>query len=439
MMSELLRNILAQLSDEAVETIPSEAIGTLMGLPPGTTSGVVKVSKALLKGTSQTVVLKTYDDIFQRKISKLEAAKAEYSFKKAENVFWDFVDKEGDENAGYTFDKYSPDYESARQAAEGFLMQSMREFERKKLDVLGSFYGRNLYYGNDQWETIYQTQKMIERLSFRQIVLIRLISERFTGINPELCITAPDACVEVMELINCGIWKAPGAFLSQDNSRPIPLKTLEPTPYAEKLNVELMLDDLAKEDVEHIIKTLKVGESANTNETFSVNELSEIKDSLTWEEYNEDEEKVTLGHGKRESLKDVATSPEDTAYLHKGKGLMDEASLSVKGDFYMRGIDLVMEALAVFKKCKSKVVYQTAVDDALEKLISYFEECKKYGGVRILQNKRHDYEEKLKDIRSEYLDKCQSYLAAAEEQDEGYDEKLHQQELDEWFKTTVKK
>ena len=438
-MSDLLKNILAQLSDEAVGNIAPEAIGALMGLPPGTTSGVVKASKALLKGASQTVVLKTYDDMFQRKISKLEAEKIEYSFQKAENVFWNFVDKEGDENAGYTFDKYSPDYESARQAAEGFLMQSMREFERKKLDVLGGFYGRNLYYGNVQWEYIFQTQKMIERLSFRQVVLIRLISERFPEINPELCITAPDACVEVMELINYGIWKAPGAFLSQDNSRPIPLKTLEPTSYAEKLNMELMLDDLEKTDVEHIIKTLKIGESANTNETFSMDELSEIKDSMSWEEYNADESKLTIGHGKRGSLNDVATSPEDTAYLHKGKGVMEEASLSVKGGYYLQGIDKAMEALAVFKKCKSKVVYQTAVDDVLEKLISYFEECKKYGGVRILRGKRHDYEEKLKDVRSDYLAKCQEFLAEAEEKDEDYDGKLHQQEIHEWFKTTVEK
>ena len=170
-----------------------------------------------------------------------------------------------------------------------------------------------------------------------------------------------------------------------------------------------------------------------------MDELSEIKDSLTWEEYNEDESKLIIGHGKRESLNDVATSPEDTAYLHKGKGLMDEAALSENGGFYLQGIDKVMDALAVFKKCKSKVVYQTAVDDALEKLITYFEECKKYGGVRILRNKRHDYEDKLKDIRSEYLAKCQAFLADAEEKDEGYDEMLHQQELDEWFKKTVEK
>ena len=133
----------------------------------------------------------------------------------------------------------------------------------------------------------------------------------------------------------------------------------------------------------------------------------------------------------------MATSPEDTACLHKGKGAMEEASLSVKGGYYLQGIDKAMEALAVFKKCKSKVVYQTAVDDALEKLISYFEECKKYGGVRILKGKRYDYEEKLKDVRSDYLPQCLAFLAEAKEKDEDYDGKLQQQEMDEWFKKTV--
>lgn len=286
-MNDLLRNTLNQLTLGAVEKVAPEAIGALMGLPPGTTTGVVAVSTMLLKGAAQTAVLKTYDDIRQRQISSLETSKVEYSFQKAENVFWEHVEKEGAENAGYSFDVYSPDYEGARQYAEGFLLQSMREFEHKKLDVLGSYYGRNMYYGNTQWERIYQTQKMIERLSYRQIVLVRLISEHFKGEDPEHCITAPDACVEVMELLNYGIWKAPGAFLNQDNSQPIKLKSLVPTPHADKLNVELMLDKIEDADIKHIMATLRIGPSENVNETLTLEDVTDMKDSMTWEEADE--------------------------------------------------------------------------------------------------------------------------------------------------------
>lgn len=282
-MSDLKRNILSQLALGAVEQLAPEAIGTFMGLPPGMAT-VIKASKPILKGAAQTAVLKMYDDICQRQISLIETAKVDYAFKRAEKVFWEFVEKEGEEAAGYSFDAFSPEYEGARQAAEGFLMQSMKEFEHKKLDVLGSYYGRNMYYGNTQWERIYQTQKMIERLSYRQIVLIRLISEHFKGEDPEHCITAPDACVEVMELLNYGIWKAPGAFLNQDNSQPIKLKSLVPTPYADKLNVELMLDEIEDADIKHIKATLRIWPSENVNETLTLEEVTDIKDSMTWEE-----------------------------------------------------------------------------------------------------------------------------------------------------------
>lgn len=282
-MNNLQRNTLSQLALGAVEKTDMKAVGLLLGLPPELTV-LLSVAKPLFKGAAQTAVLKMYDDICQRQISLIETAKVDYAFKKAEKVFWEFVEKEGEEAAGYSFDAFSPEYEGARQAAEGFLMQSMKEFEHKKLDVLGSYYGRNMYYGNTQWERIYQTQKMIDRLSYRQIVLIRLISEHFKGEDPEHCITAPDACVEVMELLNYGIWKAPGAFLNQDNSQPIKLKSLVATPHADKLNVELMLDKIEEADIKHIKATLRIWPSENVNETLTLEDVTDMKDSMTWEE-----------------------------------------------------------------------------------------------------------------------------------------------------------
>lgn len=282
-MNELIRNTLSQLVLGAVEKVDMKAVGSLLGLP-SELGDLLSVAKPLLKGTAQTAVLNVYDDIRHRQISLIEIAKVDYAFKKAEKVFWDFVEKEGEENAGYSFGAYSPEYEGARQAAEGFLMQSMKEFEHKKLDVLGSYYGRNMYYGNAQWEKIYQTQKMIERLTYRQIVLIRLISEHFNGEDPEHCITAPDASVEVMELLNYGIWKAPGAFLSQDNSQPIKLKSLVSTPYADQLNVELMLDKIEDAHIEHIMTTLRIEPSERVNQTLTLEDVTNMKDSMTWEE-----------------------------------------------------------------------------------------------------------------------------------------------------------
>jgi hypothetical protein len=279
-MGNLIRNILNQLAIGGAEVVTTEALSSSLGLPPGTGLAIT-TAKGIVKGVAQTAVLKAYDDICSRQISKLEVSKVNYAFDKAEKVFWEFVEKDG-ENAGYAFDAGSGEFENAMQVAEGFLLQSMREFEHKKLDVLGCFYGKSLYDGDNQWESIHHTLKMTDRLTYRQIVLIRLICEKFSGIDPSYCITAKDACVETMDLINFGIWATPGAYLSQDNSSPIVLETLAPTEYSFELYKKLMLERIPKDDIEQVKKTLCITKSDVANELLTVADKKQINNSMTW-------------------------------------------------------------------------------------------------------------------------------------------------------------
>ena len=152
-----------------------------------------------------------------------------------------------------------------------------------------------------------------------------------------------------------------------------------------------------------------------------------------WEEYDEDEEKLTLRRGGK-PLNDVVTSPEDTAHVHRGEDMMKDATDHAHSGNLMQSIDSIMDALMEYKQCKSKVLYQTTVDGALKDLISYFEHCKKNGGLRILNGKREKYESVLADLKSEYLKESQDYLAQSQEKPEEYDEELSQKSIDEIFK-----
>lgn len=152
-----------------------------------------------------------------------------------------------------------------------------------------------------------------------------------------------------------------------------------------------------------------------------------------WEEYDADEEKITLRKGGK-PLNDVATSPEDIAHVHRGEEMMKEATEHAHDGNLMQSIDCIMDALMEYKQCKSKVLYQTTVDGALKDLVSYFEYCKNNGGLRILNGKREKYESVLADLKSEYLKESQDYLAQADKKPEGYDEELAQKSIDEIFK-----
>lgn len=276
----LFRNILNSLVQSTSDALVAEKMGISAGLPPGTMATVV-AAKSLIKGTAQTLALSVYDDMFNRKISQIEASKVNYTFDEVEKVFWEFVEKEGADQAGYKFNGDSPEYQNALAVAEGVLFQSMREHEHKKLNVLGAFYGKSLYEGKEQWEYLHHTLKMTDRLTYRQIVIIRLICDKFPGKEPEESITEPDACVETMDLLNFGIWSAPGAFLNPNNSNPIQLKILQPTEYAMTLCKDMMLERLPLQDISHVLETLQIKKSTINNELLSLGEVETINDALT--------------------------------------------------------------------------------------------------------------------------------------------------------------
>lgn len=279
----LFRNILNSLVQGTSDALVAEKMGVSAGLPPGTMATVV-AAKSLIKGTAQTLALSVYDDIFDREISQIEVSKVNQTFDEAERVFWQFVEKEGENEAGYKFNGDSPEYQNALSVAEGIMFQSMREHERKKLNVLGAFYGKSLYEGKEQWEYLYHTLKMTDRLTYRQLVIIRLICDKFPGKDPEESITEPDACVETMDLLNFGIWGAPGAFLNPNNSNPIQLKILQPTDYARTLCKDMMLERLPEEELCHVLDTLKIKKSAINNELLSLEEVENVNDAITMHE-----------------------------------------------------------------------------------------------------------------------------------------------------------
>lgn len=282
-MGNLIRNILSQLALNTGDVVTTEVVASSLGLPPGSSVGLMAI-KSIVKGAAQTAVLGAYDDITKRQITNLELTKVNETFNVAEQTFWEFVDKEGDTNVGYNFESYSSEYQSALETAEGILMQSMREFEHKKLGILGRFYGRHLYKGSTQWNRIHHTMKMTDRLTYRQLILIRLICDGFPGKDDEMCITAPDVCVEAMDLMTYGIWCAPGAFLDQNNSLPVQLNLLVPTDYAKELYDELMLGSIDESEVKTVEATFKIQSSDVKKHYMSTMTIDDIEDSSKWHE-----------------------------------------------------------------------------------------------------------------------------------------------------------
>ena len=427
--NNLMRNVLSQLAGNLTDA-GFTALVSAYNLPTGLTLGA---AQAMARGAMQSVMQNCYDEVQGMALSKREVQKHNMVFDVAERTYFELLANANDNGVSQVIvidDSYE---QMVYETAEHLSLEAIRQSETKKIEVLGRYYGREFYKNgpNIDFQDMHQIINMAGTLSFRQIVLIRLINEGFKGWSQDLFITKQSACVEINRMRDYGLWMTDMAMFKNDASAGLQIKLLKPTAYTKTVYDALMLEKISDEDIRIITDSLAIsdqGEPARgiTEEDYDAN--------TQWEEYNEEEEGLIKHQGRRKTIQDVATTPEDTAHVHRGKDMMGDASDHAHNGNLMQGIDSIMDALVEFKQCKSQVLYQTTVDDALKQLIRYFEQCRDEGGLRILDGKRNHYETVLADLKSGYLKKSQEYLAQSAEKHEGYDEELQQKEIESWFK-----
>lgn len=358
-----------------------------------------------VRGATIGLMNTLYDDVTKRTLSERENEKVDLLAKTSLQTFMELAKKDGVTAITMQIDEGQLLY--AYEVSEDLMLTAIRQSQQKKVEILGRYYGGSFYKGNIDWQDMHQIIIMAGTLTFRQIVLIRLICEGFGGISPELFITKPSACVEINRMQDYGLWMTDMAMFKDDSSAKIQIKLLKPTEYAKMVCDALMLEKLSDEDIKRTIDSLLISDEGEPAEGIT----KEDYEAATMWHYDEKEEGLIAG-----------SQPEDVAVMLKGKDYMKDASQYFMSDKEMMAIDCVMNALGRFKQCKSEALVKESIDDALKDLADYFEHCRDHGGLRILNGKRTEYMDVLNGLKSDYLQKNIDYLSATEEKDEVFDE-----------------
>ena len=403
-MNEIYKNTTIEVASTLVDNgFPALAVAA--GFP------VASVLSPLAKGLVVGLIENCYNDYAQRTLSISETKKLNTTSQVALEVFRELSEK--DQILAWEI-SIDPSYEEyAYEVADHVVQEAIRQSEAKKAEVLGWYYGKRIYQGPGDWQDMHQIITMAGTLSFRQIVLIRLINEGFLGIAPEMFITNPSACVEISRMQDYGLWMTDKVTFKDDASAEIQIKVLMPTVYSKMVGEALMLDKLSKEDIKRTLESLSLSEKGEPAEGITKEDFNA---SNLWTEYNEEEEGLSLKQGRPKAIREVASLPDDITHLTRGKDMMKEASDYAMIGNMLQSIDYCMNAINEFKKCKSNRMLQPAVDDALKELKSYFvSSAGDLGGLRILHGKRSEYESILSDLDSEFLAECKTYLAKSVE------------------------
>ena len=247
MPKSIEKNVIKEVAGAAID-YGFVALATAAGFPAAV------LAAPLAKGLVLDFVENCYNDCAQMTLSKNEKKKLNRCFEVALQTFWEQAEQDGVVAWERNIDPAYIDY--AYEVAEHAALESIRQSEKKKIDVIGHFYGKQFYKGNTCWQDMHQVITMVGNLSFRQIVLIRLINEGFKDIDGKMFISNEAACVEVNRLLDYGIWQTEGATFGTNDSWMIQLNSLLPTFYTEKVCDALMLEKLSDDDINIVIETL---------------------------------------------------------------------------------------------------------------------------------------------------------------------------------------
>ena len=250
-MGTISKNITSQIAEATIDT----AFGAL-----AVSAGFPEIALLpLVKGLVLGLIENCYNDYAQRTLSIRETKKLNQVSKVALQTFHELAEKDGVEAWKLNIDaSYA---EHAYEVAEHATMEAIRQSESAKVDILGRYYGQSFYKRETNWQDMHQMISMVGSLTLRQIVMIRLISEGFKGLDSKLFITNPSACVEINRLKDYGIWQTTGAAFGINESVLPSLEDIIETNYVNQVSEALMLEHLSEEDVLRTIDSLKLSET----------------------------------------------------------------------------------------------------------------------------------------------------------------------------------
>lgn len=296
MPNSLKKSIVTEIAGTATERA-FVAMATAAGLP------ALAIATPLAKGLTLGLVENCFNDCAQMTLSVNEKKKLNRVSTIALQTFMELAEKDGVVAWEMNIDPAYMDY--AYEAAEHATLEAIKQSEKKKIDVLGRFYGQKFYKGDSDWQDVHQIITMVGELTYRQIVLIRLISEGFKGIDTKLFISNPSACVEVNRLRDFGIWQTEGAAFGINKSWAIQLDYIIPTFFSDKVSKSLMLYRLSDDDIKRTVDSLQLIEEGEPQRDLTE---EDFKEKTT---FKVDGNELILPGGKK-----YGGAPDEDMYLY---------------------------------------------------------------------------------------------------------------------------
>lgn len=254
-----MKDCLIEIIDWTTDIISvSTPVLNALGIPvtPQTTIIIGKTIKLLLQ-MGFPMVLKEFQS---RPFTPAQKERVEEINEIAIRTIYDLIEKRGWENSHSESTLYT---QNCVEYVEDLYNKAINESRRAKRLLLGAYLGSTLYALNTSkpnWNNVFYLSSLIEGLTMRQIVILKLIVEQFNGIDDNeedlICITNKVAISEIKDLESRSMWVGIVRSMPDPTYLAIPLKYMSPTDLAKELVGIIHISDALHEYMKEIISSL---------------------------------------------------------------------------------------------------------------------------------------------------------------------------------------
>ncbi len=252
---------LTEIIDWTTDIISSSSpILNALGIPltPQATIIVGKTLKLFLN----TGVGGIFNDFRSRQLSSMQKDKLDDLEKVSLKTVYKMIENNGWDESHPETALYTQNY---IEYAEDLVNNAINESRQAKRLFLGAYLGSTIYtlnVTNPNWENVYYLSSLINKLTIRQILLLKLISENFDSVNDGyedfMCITDRVAISELKELSSQNMWVGLISYMPNPTHIAIPLKYIVPTELCKNLVSATPMPESLNVNVDEIIKSLEL-------------------------------------------------------------------------------------------------------------------------------------------------------------------------------------
>ncbi len=242
------------MSKNTEHNSPSEIIkeGVINIVASSLPSSFVEIVKAI---NSFSKLTETASSNFRDQLSEIQKKKFDIVINRATKTFNKLINTE--EQTLLHPESY--DYiQNTLEFSLHILQNAINEFQFKKLEVLGDFWGKAIADGNIDWDNLHTEGNIFNSLTYRQLILLKLLDDGFLEDQQELCINNQTICVELNQLLQLGFRQTSGVYFGTNNSGPIQISQLKKTDFCSTFVERMMLSNIDKKDIESVKNSLFV-------------------------------------------------------------------------------------------------------------------------------------------------------------------------------------